>query len=74
MLSPNGPLWLIPFILPILPIPGKGLEAPKNSAKISSAFRGLNLDEFVANPLLEKPCVPPLELGDEKFAFNPSSP
>jgi hypothetical protein len=88
--SPNGVALLrfLPFVLlpiaPIIPAGLKGLEAPKNSAKISSAFLGLNLDEFVvvkpvALLLLKKPCVvvpppAPLEFGDGTFPFNPSSP
>ena len=40
------------------PIPPNGLENPKNSAKMSSAFRGLNLNDVGPSPA-EKNEAPP---------------
>lgn len=58
------------------PIPPNGVENPKNSAKISSALRGLNLNEVGPSPPLEKKAAPPgpPAPGGGTWPLSPASP
>ncbi|KAF2305159.1 hypothetical protein GH714_002671 [Hevea brasiliensis] len=60
---------------PLMPLPPNGLEKPKNSAKMSSAFLGLNL-KFVGPSPVEKKVAPPgpPAFGGGTWPLSPSSP
>uniref|UniRef100_A0A0A9CPK0 DnaJ subfamily B member 5 n=1 Tax=Arundo donax TaxID=35708 RepID=A0A0A9CPK0_ARUDO len=60
------------------PMPPKGLDEPKNSAKMSSALRGLNRNIVGPSPPVEKNVAPPGPAppapGGGTWPLSPSSP
>jgi len=70
MSSPNMPPKPEPRLLP--PIPPNGLEKPKNSAKMSLAFLGLNLNCTFGPSPVWKNVDPPASGGT--CPLSPSSP
>lgn len=65
---------LTPPLLLAPPMSPSGLEKPKNSANMSSAFRGLNRNTVGPSPPPEKKVAPPLASGGGTCPFSPSSP